>query len=99
MPPALNQSSQATSTLITSAGIVFTANQNRRFFSIQNLGTNPVYVYLGAGAVAGTTFTEVIKAGTLQDDGLGGSYKSLSVVYTGIISIDGTAPRVIITEI
>ena len=42
-------------------------------WSVQNLGMNPLYLLLGSGAST-TVFHTVLKAGTSNDDGTGGSY-------------------------
>lgn len=100
MPPALNLASQIKTTtgIQTTEGDVFAANDNRRWWLIQNLDTNPLFVKLGIGA-SSTDFNFVLKAGTGADDGLGGSYESQITVFTGIISVAGTTPRYIATEI
>ena len=68
------------------------------FFIASNLGTNPLFVRFGSGAST-TVFNMVLKGGTGNDDGLGASYEqSNGVVYTGIITIAGTSPRYIATE-
>lgn len=66
---------------------------DRRGWSIQNLGTNPLFVRLASGAST-TVFHFVLKGGTGNDDGLGGSVEqSVGAVYQGIITIAGTTPR------
>lgn len=71
---------------------------NRRGFSIQNLGTNPLFVLLGSGAST-TVFHVVLKGGTGNDDGLGGSIsQTQGAVYQGIVTIDGTTPRYTVLE-
>lgn len=86
-----------TPSIVTSAGDVLAANLNRRFFSIQNVGTNPIFVLLGTGA-SSSVFHAVIKGGTADSDGLGGSYSTGVVCYQGVVSIAGTTPKVVITE-
>ncbi len=87
-----------TPSILSAAGDIIAANANRRFFSIQNVGTNVVYVLLGTGA-SSTVFHSVIKGGTGNSDGLGGSYSSGVVCYQGVVSIAGTTPLVVVTEI
>jgi len=83
---------------IASAATALALNAARGSFLIQNLGTNPLFVRLGAGAST-TVFNIVLKGGTGNDDGLGGSYEQSSgIVYTGIITIAGTSPRYVATE-
>lgn len=75
------------------------ANPHRIAFSIQNLGTNPLFILLGAGATT-SVFHTVLQKGTGNDDGTGGSYSQESgVVFTGTVSIAGTSPRYVVTEI
>lgn len=71
---------------------------DRRGWSIQNLGTNPLFVRLASGAST-TVFHFVLKGGTGNDDGLGGSVEqSVGAVYQGLITIAGTAPRYTVLE-
>lgn len=75
---------------IQSGATALVANTNRKSATIQNLGTNSLYVLFGSGAST-TSFHVVLKAGTINDDGLGGSVYNDE--YTGIITIAGTSPR------
>ena len=78
---------------IASAATAIAANAARIGWSIQNLGQNALYVLLGSGAST-SVFHFVLKAGTANDDGLGGIVSQMEgVVYTGIITIAGTSPR------
>ena len=84
---------------IASAATALTANPARIAFSIQNLGTNPLFVLLGTGAST-TVFHVVLKAGSGNDDGIGGSYSMESgAIYNGIVTIAGTSPRYTVTEL
>lgn len=84
---------------IASAATALAANANRLGWGIQNLGQNPLFVLLGAGASA-TVFHKVLKAGSANDDGLGGSWDDAEgVVWRGIVSIAGTSPRYTVFEI
>lgn len=84
---------------IASAATALAANPARGAWQIQNLGTNQLFVLLGAGAST-TVFHQVLKAGTGNDDGLGGSFSmSVGVVYTGIVTVAGTSPRYTVLEI
>jgi len=82
---------------IASTATVLSANTGRRFFIVQNLGQNPLFVKFGSGATT-SDFDVVLKAGTANDDGVGGSITSDIVVYTGVISVAGTSPRYTATE-
>lgn len=75
------------------------ANQARAGWSIQNLGTNALFVRLASGAST-TVFHYVLKAGAVNDDGTGGLITQMEgVVYAGIITTAGTAPRYTVTEL
>lgn len=83
---------------ITSATTALSSNTARIGWTIQNLGTNPLFVLLGSGA-SSTVFNNVLKAGSGNDDGSGGSTgQEVGVIFTGIISIAGTSPRYVVTE-
>ena len=99
MSYAIEFSSQVhTTTGISSSATALSANDNRRCILIQNLGTNPLFVKFGASAST-SDFSVVLKAGTANDDGLGGvlSYDVLS--YTGVITVAGTSPRYVATDL
>ena len=84
---------------IASDTTALAANTARIGFSIQNLGTNPLFVRLGSGAST-SLFHYVLKAGTGNDDGIGGILSMMEgVIYTGIITIAGTSPRYTTLEI
>lgn len=80
---------------INNSGTALSANSNRRLWSIQNLGTNPLYVRLGAGAST-TVFHVALKASTVQDDGSGGYI--VDEMWKGAVSVAGTSPRYTVTE-
>lgn len=87
---------------IASATGALADNPARIAWTIQNLGTNALYVKLGNDASTGATggFHIVLKAGTGNDDGNGGSVsQEAGVIYTGPISIAGTSPRYSALEI
>ena len=84
---------------IASAATALAANEARCSWSIQNLGQNALFVRRGSGAST-TVFHHVLKAGTANDDGLGGSYaQENGVIWTGVVSIAGTSPRYTVTEL
>lgn len=83
---------------IASATTALAANSARTGWSIQNLGTNPLFVRFASGAST-TVFHRVLAAGSVNDDGTGGALSQTDgVVYTGVISIAGTSPRYTVTE-
>ena len=94
-------STQAINTpaIVTSAGTALAANPARIAFTIQNLsGANPLFVCLGATAST-TVFHVILKAGTSQDDGTGGTLSmEMGAVYNGLVSVAGTSPRFVVTE-
>lgn len=93
------RASHASTPSIASATTALAANKDRGGFLIQNLGTNPLYVLWGTGAST-TVFTTILRAGTANDDGLGGLMSIFGgVVYPGIITIAGTSPRYVATEL
>lgn len=84
---------------IASAATALDANSQRGAFLIQNLGTNALFVRYGAGATT-SVFNVVLKAATGADDGTGGSLSMEGAsMWTGIISIAGTSPRYVATEL
>lgn len=83
---------------IASATTAIAANPERKAWSIQNLGTNTLFVRLGSGATT-SIFHYVLKGGTGNDDGTGGSVSQTDgVVFIGEISIAGTSPRYTVAE-
>lgn len=78
---------------IASAATALAANSKRNGWMIQNLGTNPLFVLLGTGAST-TVFHVVLKAGTGNDDGTGGTVSQMEgTVFSGAITIAGSSPR------
>lgn len=97
--PGISQTQNSNTPSIASSTTALSANNARIGWSIQNLGTNPLYVLLGAGA-SNSVFHFVLKAGTANDDGTGGSVaQSTGTVFTGPITISGTSPRYAVLEI
>ena len=87
-----------TPSILTSAGTALADNKARVMWSIQNLGTNPLFVLRGGGAST-TVFHTILKGGTGADDGLGAVVsEAAGACYTGIITVAGTTPRFIVTE-
>lgn len=89
--------------ILTSAGTVLASNPARTGWSIQNLGTNTLFLLMqpvGTNTVASTTvFHQPLKAGSVNDDGTGGSVgQEQGVIFTGNISVAGTSPRFVVTE-
>lgn len=83
----------------TTGATVLSANTARIAFGIQNLGTNPLFVKFGTGATT-SVFHRVLKAGTGNDDGTGGSLDmEAGTIYNGAVSVAGTSPRCVIVEI
>lgn len=83
---------------IASAATALDANNARYAFIIQNLGQNPLFVRFG-GTASTTVFNVVLKGGTSNDDGTGGSFTMAGdAVWCGSITVAGTAPRYVATE-
>lgn len=83
----------------TTGNTILASNPARAAFTIQNLGTNALFVRLGAGATT-SVFHVVLKGGTGNDDGSGGILSMESgTIYTGAISVAGTSPRLVVTEL
>ena len=88
-----------TPAIVTSAGTAIAANDARGAWMIQNVGTNALFVNYG-GTASSTVFHVVLKGGTGDSDGLGGSISQESgVVFTGAISVAGTTPKFVVTEL
>lgn len=88
-----------TPSIVTSAGNILSSNESRKGFIIQNVGTNPVFIRFG-GTASSTEFHVVLKGGTGDSDGNGGSYSQCEgLCYQGIVSIAGTTPKVVVTEL
>lgn len=89
----ISQTTSSNTPTIASSATAIAANSGRLGFSIQNLGTNALFVLFGSGAST-SVFHVVLKASTGNDDGSGGSVsQTAGAVYTGIITIAGTSPR------
>lgn len=83
----------------TTGDTVLAENIARGAFTIQNLGTNPLFVRLGAGATT-AVFHIVLRGGSQNDDGSGGTLSmEAGTVYYGPISVAGTSPRLVVTEL
>lgn len=92
------QTTNVNTPAIIATATALASNTARTGWYIQNCGTNPLYVLMGSGA-SSTVFHAVLKGGTGNDDGSGGSIgQEYGVVYTGIITIGGTSPRYVVTE-
>lgn len=75
------------------------ANQARIAWSIQNQGTNALFVCLGAGASV-SQYHVVLKGSTVAADGTGGSLAmEAGTVYNGLITVAGTSPSYTVVDI
>ncbi len=93
-----NQTTNVNTPSIMSASTALVSNPARVGWTIQNLGTNELFVLMGSGAST-SVFHNVLKKGTGNDDGTGGSTgQEQGVVYTGIITVAGTSPRYTVVE-
>lgn len=92
------QTQAANTPSVQTGSTALSANPARLYWQIQNVGTNPLFVLMGAGA-SSSVYHMVLKGGSGAADGLGASYASQEVVYTGIITVAGTMPSYVVTEI
>lgn len=82
----------------TTGDTVLVANSARLAWSIQNLGTNPLFIRLGTGATT-LLFHHILPATTGSDDGTGASFsQEAGTIWTGAISVAGTNPRCVLIE-
>lgn len=83
---------------IASSATALASNPARTGWNIQNLGQNALFVNMG-GTASTTVFHVVLKAGSANDDGTGGTVgQEQGVVFTGAITIAGTSPRYTVVE-
>lgn len=83
---------------IQSSATALASNVLRMGWMIQNLGTNPLFVSIG-GTASTSVFHIVLKAGSGQDDGTGGTYSEQEgVISTLAITVAGTSPRYTVME-
>lgn len=83
----------------TTNGVVLSSKANRIGWSIQNQGTNVVYVCLGTGA-SSTQLHYTLKGGTGAADGLGGSISFFGPgMYSGVVSVAGTSFSVSVVDL
>lgn len=77
---------------IQTGATALASNPARVGWTIQNLGTNVLYVLMGSGATT-SVFHIPLQAGTGSNDGTAGSCgQETGVIYTGIITVAGTSP-------
>lgn len=77
---------------VQTGGTALAANTARIAWSIQNQGTNVLFVQLGTGAST-SQYHYTLKACTAGADGTGGTVSMESgTVYNGIITVAGTSP-------
>lgn len=92
------QTTNVNTPAIIATATALASNPARVGWTIQNTGTNPLFVLMGSGATT-TVWHNVLKGGTGNDDGTGGSTgQEQGVIYTGIITVAGTSPRYVVTE-
>ncbi len=95
----IRSASTANTPSILGTATAIAANASRSAWSIQNLGTNALYVRLGDNATT-SVFHFVLKAGSVNDDGTGGSVSQTSgSVYVGKITVAGVNPRYAVMEL
>lgn len=84
---------------VQTSATALTANTGRIAWSIQNQGTNPLFVLLGSGATT-SVYHVVLKGSTVAADGTGGTLSmEAGTVYNGIVTVAGTSPSYTVTDI
>lgn len=79
----------------SSAITVLAANNARIGFSIQNVGTTAANILFGSAASA-TVFHFVLKGGSTNNDGTGGSITfTAGTIYDGIITMFGASTAIV----
>jgi hypothetical protein len=92
------QTTNVNTPAIASDATALASNPARTSWMIQNLGTNALFVRKG-GTASTTVFHVVLKAGSGNDDGSGGSFaEEAGTIFTGIVTVAGTSPRYVVTE-
>lgn len=90
---APGSSTTTTGIISASTGQTVLNAGSRREFSIQNCGTNPLFVYLGVGANTTTLVNYILKGCTAANDGSGGFISD--EIHKGAVSVAGTTPSLI----
>jgi len=84
--------------IVAVAGTAIASNVNRLGWQIQNVGSNALFVNYG-GTASATVFHTVLKAGSGDSDGTGGSTGQMSgTIFTGTITVAGTTPKFVVLE-
>lgn len=95
----IKQTQAANTPTVQIGATALASNTARIGFTIQNQGTNPLFVLLGTGAST-SVYHKVLKASTGAADGSGGEYLMLGpTVYTGVVTVAGTSPSYTVLEI
>lgn len=89
-------STTTTGIISPASGALVLAPGARREFSIQNCGTNPLFVYLGTGANTTTLVNYILKGCTVANDGTGGFISD--EFHKGAVSVAGTTPSLIASQ-
>lgn len=94
----LCQQAKANTPAILTDATGIPSNPARAAWSIQNVGTNPLFVNLG-GTASSSVYHYVLKGGTADNDGLGALVgQTAGTVFTGAISVAGTSPKYVVME-
>lgn len=92
------QTTKSNTPSIQTGATALATNPARIGFSIQNTGTNALFVCLGSGATT-SVFHFVLKGGTAVSDGLGATLTMTNgTIYTGPITVAGTDTRYVALE-
>ena len=83
---------------VETSGTALASNPQRIGWSIQNQGTNPLFVLLGSGCTT-SVYHYTLKGASVAADGSGGSVaQTEGVVFTGAITVAGTSPSYTVLE-
>lgn len=89
---------QTVGTAAGSTATVIAANVNRAGWGIQNQGTSPLYVALGAGCT-NLAFHVVLKCSSALSDGSGATFAQMAgSVYQGIVTASGSGATYTVWE-
>ena len=91
-----SSTSNVVAAVLVAGGDILVSNSSRKSWGIQNLGTDPIFVYMKTGA-SSTVFHFCLSGGIANDDGKGAAVQD--DIYTGVVSVSGTSPRFTVFEL
>lgn len=87
----LSSTATSNSTVSGTNGMAIPANSSRTGWFIQNLATSQLYVRFSASLADSGNFNLVLKGGTTERDGNGGSFTDDKPKYKGAVSVSGAS--------